>query len=148
MHRNRLTWPAEHDRVYDGIGLVASEADVLFSELVDALALERTCLDHVGPFAGDLPGARLIDGFTVDLHPGGYAIEHCDLFAVDRSVWSSRYIENERAVLADGIDEPVNHIARIQIAAVFTRLLIQETQIVPCADAGFRLPGVLHDVSR
>ena len=126
--------------------LVAREADVLRAQLADAVSLEGPALHAVRSFAVDLPWPSLVDGLAVDLHPRGHAIEYRDFFAVDRAVRLAGNIENEGAVLADRVDQPVDDVARRQIPAVFTGLIVKRTVVVPVADAGLRLPGILHDL--
>src|SRR5437016_5744614 len=103
--------PAERNRIDDRPRLVAREANVLRANASDALALERAFLYRDWALAVDLPRAGCVNRFAVHLHPGADPLEDPQFLAVDRAIRSPGDVENERAVLAHRIDEPVDRIA-------------------------------------
>src|SRR6185437_10539330 len=58
----------------------------------------------------------------------------------------ARDVENERAVLAHRVDQPVNDVTRGQIATELPGRLVERAQVVPGADARLRLPGMRQNV--
>src|SRR4051812_43897732 len=118
IHRNTLDQrlfgfgPAQHD----GIKRLSLRGKAhVFGTKVPAFSLiEPLCLDRSGRLHGRtltalLPWTRAVDSLAFYLHPGSNPSHYRHFFFVDRAVAAHGYIQQQIAILAYDICEPVYH---------------------------------------
>lgn len=118
-------------------GLVTCKANTLSTQRAHVLTLELPRLNHIWPFAKDITGTRRVKRLAVDLRPVADAVQNGNLFAVDGSIRLPRNIKNEGSVLAEGVDEPMDHVPRRKVAAVLARLFVDTPQDIGRASPRF-----------